>query len=259
MSGESHYLAAIERLCADTRTGSAGGPDEFHVTAMLIPEPTNRHDRNAVAVKVGGETVGYLPRDDAAKYSPVLTRLAAQGFLGVVTARIWAGHREEYEGQTRSGEPRFRSVFYASVRLDLDEPHLIVPGNLPPSRAHELLPFGHSIQVYGEEKHLNALTPHVGPVGEQWVYVTLHELVEQLPRSTRTVVEVRVDGDRVGQLTPKLSGDLVPALRYLDERGLVAAARGIVKGNRAAVEVTLHVQRAHQLGDAWFEQVDRRH
>jgi collagen type III alpha len=36
-----------------------------------------------------------------------------------------------------------------------------------------------------------------------------------MARSAREVVEVRVDDARVGQLTPKMSGELLPAIRHL--------------------------------------------
>ena len=63
VAGESHYSPAIRRIF-----GKDFKPDgcETDVTAALIPDSTNRHDRNAVGVLIGGELVGYLPRVDAA-------------------------------------------------------------------------------------------------------------------------------------------------------------------------------------------------
>jgi hypothetical protein len=138
------------------------------------------------------------------------------------------------------------------VRLDLAEPHMLVPANMPPSGDHRLLPIGNAIQVTGEEKYLDALAPLLRPEGECWAHVTLHEVVEQLARSSRTVLEVRVDGACVGQLSPKMSGELLPAIRYLAERDEVAAARAIVKGNRIKTEVVLYVARAHELPESWL-------
>jgi hypothetical protein len=77
------------------------------------------------------------------------------------------------------------SRFGAGITLDLAEPHLLVPVNLPPSGAHEMLPLGGAIQVTGEEAHTETPAAFTGPAGERWAYTTLHELVEQLPRSTR--------------------------------------------------------------------------
>jgi hypothetical protein len=73
--------------------------------------------------------------------------------------------------------------------------------------------------------------------------VWAHEIVEQLARSTRDVVEVRIDGVRVGQLTPKMSTELLPAIRHLAVRGEATGARAIVKGNRIKSEVVLYVAR----------------
>jgi hypothetical protein len=107
-----------------------------------------------------------------------------------VGARIWASDYEDTEID-RQGRYKTVSRFRAGITLDLAEPHLLVPVNLPPSGAHEMLPLGGAIQVTGEEAHTETLAAFTGPAGKQWAYTTLHELVEQLPRSTRTVVEVR--------------------------------------------------------------------
>jgi collagen type III alpha len=168
--------------------------------------------------------------------------------LPQVSARVWGAEWADYDDR--------RAIFRGSVRLDLAEPHMIVPANVPPSPAHRLLPRGNAIQVAGEEKHLDALAPFLRPEGECWVYVTLHEMVEQLARSTRSVVEVRVDDARVGQLTPKMSGELIPALRHLAEHGEAAAARAVIRGNRIKAEVVLYVARTHELPDSWLVGAD---
>lgn len=54
-------------------------PPEGFYKAMLVPEPTNAYDRNAVLVSAwaGGTwtQVGYLSRDDAVRYQPVFHHL----------------------------------------------------------------------------------------------------------------------------------------------------------------------------------------
>lgn len=225
---------------------------------MLVPEPRNRHDPHAVAVQIAGQTVGYLAREIAADYSRVLQQLDAQGFVAQVQARIWTRDYDEYEVDRR-GNYAQSTRFGAGIKLDLGEPHLLVPGNMPPAGAHELLAVGGAIQVTGEEDHADVLAGYCGPAGEQWVYATLHEVTQQLARSTRTVVEVRLDSERVGQLTPKMSGDLLAAIRHINELGGAAACRALVKGNRAAAQVTLYVRRSHELEDAWFDEARLRH
>ena len=71
--GESHYQDAIKAaLDANGRTQ----------LAQVVREPKNKHDRNAVAVRLGGQTVGYLPRDEAVDFHGVLAQLG-----GTATAR----------------------------------------------------------------------------------------------------------------------------------------------------------------------------
>ena len=71
--GESHYQPAL-KAAADTY-GRAQ-------LAQLVREPRNKYDRNAVAVRLAGQTVGYLPRDEALDYHAVLSNLG-----GSATAR----------------------------------------------------------------------------------------------------------------------------------------------------------------------------
>ena len=247
-------MAHIRRV-----VGEAHEPDgaEHLLPAQLAPEPHNPHDANAVAIRILGGTVGYLAREDAAIYAPVLDQLSNQGVLGQVQARIWARDFEEFE-LDRHGRYKEETRFGAGITLDLAEPHLLIPCNAAPPHAHELLPIGSAIQVTGEDAHLDVLSTYTCPAGEQWAYVTLHEHQEQLARSTRTVVEVRLDGKRVGQLSPKMSGDVLPAIRHLDSLDITACARAMVKGNRAAVQVVLYVLRSHELSDEWFDEVARR-
>jgi collagen type III alpha len=240
--GESHYADAIRDVF---------GPDfresgcELATRAQLVPEPWNPHDRNAVGVWVSGRQVGYLSRDDAARYAPALSTLVAEGRTPQVAARVWAS--AGYDD---------RPGIIGSVRLDLAAPHLIVPANRPPGAAHRVLPFGNAIQVTGEEKHLDALLPWLRPEGECWVHVTLHEIREQLPRSTRELLEVRIDRVPVGRLTPKMSAELLPAVRHLAQSGHLTAARALVRGNRIKIEVVLHAARAHELPDSWLTPSD---
>lgn len=58
---------------------------------MLVPEPRNPYDRNAVRVEVFGRLVGYVPRDDAAEMSPILLALRNSGTLVASRAEIVGG------------------------------------------------------------------------------------------------------------------------------------------------------------------------
>ncbi|GGK92863.1 hypothetical protein Sme01_59490 [Sphaerisporangium melleum] len=246
VAGESHYLPALERVL---RAGT-GGLDEFETSALLVPEPANRHDPSAVAVLIQHETVGYLPRKDAVRYQGLLNHLAGMGFVARVPCRVWGGMLTD-NGYDRSGRIALTEQFRARVSIALAEPHLCLPVNAAPQGLHVVLPQGGSIQVSGEEHHLAEIRPLLRPEGESYAYVTLHEVSDSSGRTVKQLVEVRLDGNRVGQLTPKMSGELLPAIRHLDGIGYLAASRAKLKGNHLKAEVTLHCVRAHELPNDW--------
>jgi tetratricopeptide (TPR) repeat protein len=65
VAGESFHRKAIETVLISASPGSP-------LTAVLVPKPDNAHDPRAVAVFVGGEHVGFLPREVAARAQPAL-------------------------------------------------------------------------------------------------------------------------------------------------------------------------------------------
>ena len=67
------------------------------VTALLVPEPTNRHDPNAVKVLILGEHVGYLSRKHALDYQPALQLAAQHGEVLAVRANAHKYGSGEYE------------------------------------------------------------------------------------------------------------------------------------------------------------------
>ena len=144
-----------------------------------------------------------------------------------------------------------RPKFSSSVTLALDEWYLCVPINEPPSEAHTMLPHGSALQVRKEENHQDVLRRYVNRHGECWVYGSLHPVTEQTARTTRELVEVRVDGERVGDLTPAMSAEFIPVIARLAERGRATGAKLIVKGNQIKAEVVLHAMKAHQLPAEW--------
>lgn len=57
--------------------------------------------------------------------------------------------------------------------------------------------------------------------------------------SPKDVVEVRVDGGRIGQLAPASRQHLVPVIRHLESEGCAAVAWVRVKGNAIATQAVL--------------------
>ena len=66
--GESNYQPAIRAACG----WKPGQDTRFECFAELVPEPTNPHDPNAVMVRIDGQRVGYLSRQDAKELGPVI-------------------------------------------------------------------------------------------------------------------------------------------------------------------------------------------
>jgi hypothetical protein len=60
--GESHYQEALSGIVQNIPAGYE------YVQAQLEMENNNPHDRNAVAVKIAGHLIGYLPREAAKEY-----------------------------------------------------------------------------------------------------------------------------------------------------------------------------------------------
>lgn len=76
--GEKFHGDEIRRLFP---TGLGSGSSEFQGAAHLVPEPHNPHDQNAVAVRVQGHLIGYLAKEQAARYAEVLAGLVRNGYV----------------------------------------------------------------------------------------------------------------------------------------------------------------------------------
>jgi predicted RNA-binding Zn-ribbon protein involved in translation (DUF1610 family) len=115
--GESASQGTLDVLGGSRTIDGVTQPDQ---TALLMPEPTNPYDRNAVRVlivPVGGQAahwgkVGYLSRADAVAYRPVIDRLAELGRLAGCRAALTGGW-------DRGGRDR-GSI---GVRLHIGTPH----------------------------------------------------------------------------------------------------------------------------------------
>ena len=104
--GESNYQVALEKI-AGPRSDLA---KRFSCHAVLIREPTNPFDPNAVRVEIQGMTVGYLPRDDAEEIGEFLLDEGGVAAVGRCNAIIVGGWTRS------SGDGSF------GVKLDIDWP-----------------------------------------------------------------------------------------------------------------------------------------
>lgn len=104
--GEASYQDALGRLSRD---------GEHHV-AHLRPEPENQFDKNAVAVYIGREKVGYLPKGDAKAYVGELAAAEISGFMFACPAYLTGGFKKDDGARAHFG-----------VKLGIKHPIRIVP------------------------------------------------------------------------------------------------------------------------------------
>ncbi len=83
--GEAGYQPYIKKLAKRSR----------RVQIVLRAEPENPYDHNAVAVLVEGSVVGYLARDLAPQWQPVVLAAESEGFLVTGPAEIWGGSKDK--------------------------------------------------------------------------------------------------------------------------------------------------------------------
>lgn len=197
--GESHYQPALVAAAAGTQVAEgdfSGGPE---VIAALVPEPRNPHDRNAVRVDIAGRTVGYLPREDAARYVRPLGALAQRGVLGTCPARIMGG-----------------GDLWYGVFLQLAPPDVVTLANLHDDRP--VATAGRRAELGGEQdcqSHLEAVASTLAPGAA--TYQAVAELQEgSTPKGKyagEPSVEAWLDGGLIGRLSKAGCDRMLPILR----------------------------------------------
>ncbi|NKE62697.1 hypothetical protein FXN61_40645 [Lentzea sp. PSKA42] len=185
--GESYYQDAIAEVA---RHSTAQTLDEaVPATAVLVPEPSNRHDRQAVRVDLlrgdgSAITAGYLRSDQAADYQPLLLELAERGEVGSCPARIVGGGQRYYGVHLHLGDPRL---------LLLDHEAL---GTAP------TLPAEQQVTVTGEEAHQHVLHRVVNGRTPVHVIAELRDCrIDNGSHTGEHTLEVLLEGERIGQLT----------------------------------------------------------
>jgi rubrerythrin len=95
--GELAYQAALWRLCS----GAPGDRVRHDIVAVLVPEPTNPYDANAIAVQIDGQLVGYLSRATAQEYLPGLKNLMSErgGYIAVRGVIVGGGYYDDGPGR----------------------------------------------------------------------------------------------------------------------------------------------------------------
>jgi hypothetical protein len=94
--GESNYQSSLWSISGE----SIGQRVRHPVIAVLVPEPQNAYDANAIAIQIDAKTVGYLSRARAAEYGPGLQDLMEQsgGYIALKGVIVGGGTRDDGPG-----------------------------------------------------------------------------------------------------------------------------------------------------------------
>lgn len=210
----------------------------------LVHVEDNRFDRNAVEVRAAAGLLGFLPRNEARRYAPVLDDLQRRGQVVEADARVWARW-----WRCADGVEAFRS----DVTIDVPEPHLLFPRNSPPSMPHTLLPIGRAAAVTTVAWAGEDLTRYLDGDPACWVYATLHEVPGWGAPGEPVAIEVAVDGATIGRLAHDRGVDLFPVLRVLTDRAELAAARALIEDGTPTARVAVHAPTRSELPAGWLQ------
>lgn len=242
--GESYRPEAFARTFANVPGFDSERGTEIRPDAALALDPDNPHATGtAVSIWLEGSHVGFLSNADAAVWGPIVRDLRDQERFLVLRSRVWA---------TRKPTGRIN----ARVTLYMPDPTEITPANPVPDGPIVVLPYGpgKNIQVQREEDHLDVLAPYLTPKGAA-LAVTLHRVTEQRARSSVELIEVRLDGQRVGVLTSTSTANLAPLIEFTDNLGKIAVARARLSGTTTKAELVLSVEKAATIEQAWYDAV----
>jgi len=88
VAGTSHRQDVLRQIAGDALERR----DHVGFTALIVPEPENAYDPNAVAVVADGfGPVGYFGRRDAVRYRALAEELLRRGAIGVCEAFLTGG------------------------------------------------------------------------------------------------------------------------------------------------------------------------
>ncbi|CAM4044119.1 TerD family protein [Nocardia ninae] len=201
----------------------------------LVPEPDGSLGQWAISVRTADRTIGYIGSEDTKRWAGALRRIVASGFVPTTSSRISAS---EYDG--------FDEIeFNAYVQIALGEPDDAIPVNDPPTVPYTMLPRSSIIQVTKDHEHFDVLRKFVSHKGYGLLFVTLHENTPGAARA-KPHVEVRIDDQRVGQLTPQMSQRFLPMIQHLRGRGLATACWADITGSAVSAKVRIDAVKANE-------------
>lgn len=234
IAGESYVEDSFRVIFKDQREFRQDSGCEIRDDAVLAPDPRNPYDRNAIAVYVRDQHVGYIPRDTAKVWHPTLATLASEGRALHTQARTWA----RADGR--------RVYARATVRLPQRFDHLYPANPFPPGQLLPLPP-GNRFQVTKEEPHQEHLRELLSRHGSGTYLAAVLVPAERVTRSgTKHVLEVFIDGAPVGELTPTTSAKHLPIVTDAHRNGMTVVVRAELDDAKGKVDVKLDVKRPDQ-------------
>ena len=171
VKGESNYQPALLRA-ADPLGPNGPANDRRLVVVQLSREPDTQYDPKAVRVSLGGETVGYVPRERTVEYQPFLDWASGQGWDVLSRAHLVGGFAMPTGRRANLGIYLNHSS-PPTVQYDGPQPTLCNPD---PRRRRDWA----NINVTGEEQHQELLSRLL-----YWIHRCRH----RGPRRRRTHTE----------------------------------------------------------------------
>lgn len=118
--GESYYPSAYPAALD-------GAATPHSLVAVLLPEPHNEHDAQAVAIILAGHKAGHLSRDDARAFRPQIDDAITTYGCAAVPARIvggdgrWGVYLDPADGALPYGRQAIEAALYAAGFVNYDE------------------------------------------------------------------------------------------------------------------------------------------
>ena len=230
LAGESHYFEAIS-MAANRQSG------EHAATAEIIGEPDNKFDSNAVRVEINGRTVGYIPREEAPAFRPLLDYGKSVDKRIFASCRVWVSDDDES---------------YGSVSLDIDDPESALPpiniSEVPQSAV--VWPIGNTLQVSEESRNTENLKVVFEKMRDSIGRTVLFELAVDRTKPDKPEAHVLFNGLKVGELSPVSAKKFMSAIEKASSIGKRLFVRGEATGNSLAAEVRIFAKSPELLSES---------
>lgn len=210
--------------------------------ALLIPEPDNPYDGSAVSVRVHGATLGYLSREDATEWSPIIRRIVASGYIP--TVNCFVVRRAAFDPDDEDN---------CQVWLRMPELATALPINDAPPNS-TLIPTGGKAQVTKEENRFDYLFNYVPQSGEGKLYLELRLGSRTLRNGeSRSIVYVYLDDEEVGELSSTTGAKIEPILQHAEDEGRRVVVDGAIQGSALSASLTFRAAKSDEIPDSWVK------